>query len=111
MPTAEVTGAPKALGQDMLEQQPQKAGAGEGAGFGAAGFAVSLAEGDLAVVAGAEVLLLEHPPVQVAAQLDQGLFPRAAGLTVGAPLLGMAFRQVQSGLGHGRQQLGPEPFG
>jgi len=44
--------------------------------------------------------------VQVAAQIDQGLFPRADVLTVDDPLLGMAFRQVQSGLGHGRKQFG-----
>jgi hypothetical protein len=67
---AEVAGAAEALGQDMLKQQAEEGGAREGAGFGAAGFAVSIAEGDLAVVAGEDVLFLEDSAVQIAAQID-----------------------------------------
>ena len=108
---AEVAGAPEALGQDMLEQQPQEGSAGEGAGFGAAGFAVAIAEGDLAVVAGEDVFLLEDAAVPIAAQIDQGLFARADVLAVDDPLVGLALGQGQPGLGDSGEHLGPEHLG
>jgi len=102
----EVAGAPEALGQDMLEQQPEEGGAGERSRFAAASFAVAVAKGDLAVVAGEDVLFLEHAPVQIAAQIDQSLFPGADVLAVHDPLPGMGPRQGHSGLGKSCKQLG-----
>lgn len=48
---AEVPGPNKAFGQDVLQQQPQEVGSGQGAGGALAALGVAVAEGDQAVLA------------------------------------------------------------
>ena len=89
MQEPEIAGAAQTLGQHVLEQQPQEIGAGEGAGLPPAGLGVPVAEGHLVVLAGEDILLLQHAPIPVAAEIDQGLLPRADGLAVHDPADGM----------------------
>lgn len=85
MQKAEVTPAPEAFGQDMLERQPEEDGAWRRAGFGAVGLALTMTEGDLVIFAGEDALLLAHAAVPVAAQIEQGLLARTARLAVHDP--------------------------
>ncbi len=80
-------------------QQPQEILTGEGAGFIAFGLAAAVPEGDSAVVAGEDVLFLDHAPVEMASEIHQGLVAATDALAIDDPVLGMAGWQRQSGLG------------
>jgi len=69
MQDAEVTRAPKALGQDVSQQQGEEAHPGLGAITVLAGFAVPVPEGDLAVLAGDDVLFEQNAAVEIARQM------------------------------------------
>jgi hypothetical protein len=65
---AVVSGPAEAFGQDVLQQQPEKVGPGQGTGLGGAAV-LGVAEGDLAVVATQDVLLRQNPAVEIAPQV------------------------------------------
>ena len=73
MQETKITGAPKALRQHMLEHQPEKVGAGNGALFHPSGLGVTIAERHLAVAAGDDILLADDAPIQITAEVDQRL--------------------------------------
>ena len=77
---AEIARSAEALGQDMLEDQPQEIGAGEDAFFQFAGFCVAIAKGHLAVRASQDVLFTDNAAIKIAAEVDQRLVA-AAGTT------------------------------
>jgi len=77
MQEAEVMRATEAFGQNMLQDQPQELGSGNGPGLGAIGFGAAIAEGHLSVLARQDVLLSDHPTVEIAPQIDQRLLPVA----------------------------------
>jgi hypothetical protein len=54
---AEIASAAKALGQHVLENQPEEIDPGERAPFRLAGLSVAIAEAHLAILAGEDVLL------------------------------------------------------
>ena len=67
MQKPEVAGSPKTLGQHMLQYQPQELGPGQRPCLPVFDLAVLVAECHLAVLAGNNVLLLDHTLVKVAA--------------------------------------------
>ena len=70
-----------------------------------AGTTVAIPERDLTIGAAHDVVLLNHPPVQVAPQIDQRLLAIAHGLAIDHPALGQADRRRQALGVQGRQQL------
>ena len=76
----------KALGQDMLQYQPQEVLTLERAVPGLTGFAVNVLEGHLAVVIGNDVFFTDHATVQVTGQVLQGRLAFTDMLAVDHPL-------------------------
>ena len=108
---AEVARTPEAFGQHMLEDEPQEAGAGDGSELELLGLAVQITKGHLAVLAGDDISLLEHPFIEIAPQIDQRLLAGADGLYIHDPGLGVACGQLESLLADGLEQLGPKDLG
>lgn len=108
---AEVARPPEASRQDVAQHQPQEVGTRQGARLHAPRLAVLIAKGDLPVSARENVLLPDHTPVQVAAQVHQRFGSGADGLAVHDPSLGMMSGQHQTRLRERRQQLGPKDLG
>ena len=69
------------------------------------GGAVAIAKRDLTIRAAQDVTLLNHAPIQVAAQIDQCLVAIAHALAIDHPTLGQADRRRQALGVQGRQQL------
>ena len=69
---SEVSRAAESLGQDVLEDEPQEVGAGDGSGVVLSGLGVAIAEGQVVVVVGEDVLLADDAATEVAAQIDEG---------------------------------------
>ncbi len=89
----------------MLQHQPQEVRTADGSCRAFAGATVAIPERDLAIGAAYDVALLNHPPVQVAPQIDQRLVAIAHGLAIDHPALGQADRRRQAVSVQGRQQL------
>jgi hypothetical protein len=111
MEKAEVARAPKALGQDMQQEQPKEGRAAHRAQRHLAGLAVAVTEADLPLLARQNVLFPNHAPIQIAAQIDQRLLAAAHALAVDDPLVRMPGRQRQALPDQRGQQLGPEHLG
>ena len=111
MQKAEVAGAPESFWQDMLKQQPQELCAGYLSGFDPLGFAILVAEGYLAVVAGNNVFFLDYTAIEIAAEIDQRFLSATDTLSVHDPLLGIALWQREPRLSDGCQQLSPKHLG
>ena len=86
---AEVAGPAVTLGQDVLQDQPEKFSAADGAAFHLFGFAVLIAEFYLTVFAGEYVLFLNHAPVQVTPQINQRGLSAADLGAIDDPFLGV----------------------
>jgi hypothetical protein len=67
----------KALGNTCWRDQGQELGTGQGAAFEGFGPAVAVAEGDLSIFAGNDLLLPDHTAIQIASEMDQGLLAAA----------------------------------
>ena len=89
------------LGLDVLQHQPQKVRCADGSRRVLAGATVTKAERDLAILAAQDVTLLNHPPVQVAAQIDQCFLAIARALAFRPPSA-RAGTAAPSGLGRSR---------
>ena len=101
MSQAKVARAPKPLGQDVLQHQPQKVRSADGARRVLAAATVAIAERDLTLRTAHDVTLLNHAPVQVAPQIDQCLVPIAHALACRPPSA-RAGRPVPPGLRRSR---------
>jgi len=66
----------------MLKDQPQELGAGNGSGLHLLCLAVLIPKGYLVILAGHDVLLLDHALVEITAKIDQRLLTRADGLHI-----------------------------
>ncbi len=66
MQEAKVPGPLQALGQHMLQHQPQEVGPRQGSGRGSAGLGIAPAVGHLAVLAAQDIALRDDTPVQIA---------------------------------------------
>ena len=91
----------KAFGQNM-HYQTQKLHATHGARGQAFGFAVAPTLGDLVAVAAQDVLLLNDAPVQIAAQVDDGLVTTAHTLAIDHPHCGSSPMTSGCDCGHGK---------
>lgn len=107
MEKAVVATAPQALGQDVTQQQPQEVRPGQGAGFLGAGV-VGIAEGHLTVRVAQDVLLRQHPAIEIAAKVDQRLVPVADWLAVDHPLGRQVGPDGPAEFLHRGEPLGPE---
>jgi len=85
MQKAEVAGPPEALGQDVLQDQPEESGAAHRAHRHLAGLAVAVTKADLALVTGQDVLLLNDASIKIAAEIDQSLLASADAFAVDDP--------------------------
>lgn len=108
---AEVAGPLQALGQDMLQQQPQEVFCGQGVRGRPAALGIAPAVGDLAALAAQDVALGDHASVDIAPQIAQRLLSITHGFAVHHPLRGQVRRQrqprrVQRGLELARKHLG-----
>jgi len=108
---AVIAGAAEAARQHVLHDQPEEVGTGQGTALPACGRGLAVAERYVGVVAGEDVLLADHPAIEVAAEVDQRLGAAANRLAVDHPLRGVGTRQGQPGGGQGGEQLGPEHLG
>jgi len=72
MQKTEVTGAPEALGQRMLQNQPQELWPRQCPGLHLFGFAVLVAESHQAIPASDNILFLDHALVKIAPQINLG---------------------------------------
>ena len=96
---AVVPSVAKAFGQDIAQEVPEERGARQGPDARLSGFAVLVPEGHFAVLAGEDVLLLEHAAIEIAAEVEERLVNGADGGAVDDPLL----RHLR---GHGPLRLG-----
>lgn len=110
MQKSEVARAAVSFGQNVLKNQAQECHAAEGAGFSLSGLAVLVTERHPPLVAGQNIFLLNHAPIQITPQIDQGLFARADFLAVNHPIGGITARQFQPSLLDPFQHLGAEHF-
>ncbi len=110
MQEAEVAGAAKTFGQDVLQDQAQECHAAHAALFDPSGLAVPVAERHPAIVVGQDIFLPDHAPVQVTPEVNQRLMACADLLAIGHPLGGIGIRQFQTRLFDARQHLGAEHF-
>ena len=69
MQKTEVARSPEALGQHMLQDQPEEIRAGQSALLGPPGLGVLIAEADLAVAAGDDVLLANDAAIEIAPEI------------------------------------------
>lgn len=105
---------PETLGQDVLQEQMQEVGTGQGARLNLAAAPVSVAEADLAVavqVAGEDVGFPEHPTIEVTAEIDQRLVAVADAFPIDHPLLRQRVGQAQPGGLQGGKQLAAKRLG
>ena len=73
----------------MLDDQPQEFCTGHRSILDLSGLAIAIAEGHLTVLAGNNILLLNHTAIEIASQIGQRLFPGTHGLAVHHPILGI----------------------
>ncbi len=95
----------------MLEDQPQEPSAGDGSVCGLFCLAVLVTKGDLAVLAGDDILLLEHAFVEIAAKIEQRFLARADGGDVHDPGFGVAHGQFKSCLADSFEHFGSKDLG
>lgn len=107
MEEAKVPHPPEAAGQHVLEQQPEKLSARQGADL-AFSLVVLIAEANHAFTVGDDLFLGQHAAIEVAAQKDQRLLAPPHLLAVNHPLIGQGLLAVQTCQGHGLKPLGPE---
>ena len=88
MQEAVIPRPPETLGQDVLQDQAQKVGTRQRADFGFTALAVAVAKADLAVLAGEDIGLPEHPAIEVAAEINERLLAVADTFAIGHPFLG-----------------------
>jgi hypothetical protein len=86
MEETKVTDPTKATGQDMLEQQPEEFAPGEGADL-TLSLVVLIAETDLAIAVGDNVLFWEHTSIEIASQISQCLFTATHLFAVNNPFI------------------------
>ena len=111
MEQTKVARAPKPLGQDVLQHQPQEVRPADGASRVLAGFTVAIPERDLPIGAMNDVALPNHAAVQVAPQIDHHLVAAAHRLAVHHPAFGRCGWRLQAQRAHGRQHPGAEHRG
>jgi len=111
MQKAEVARSPEALGQDVLQDQPQEGCAAYRAHRHLPGLAVAVAKADLILVTGQDVLLLNDAPIEIATEIDQGLFTVADAFAIDDPFLRVTGGQFQAFPAECRQQLGAKHLG
>ncbi len=111
MQEAKVAGSPETLGQHVLQEQRQETRPAQRAHRTLAGLAVAIAKADLACLAGEDVLLLDDAPIQVAAQIDQGLAAIANAFAIHHPVCRHTGRQLQALAGERGQHLGAKHLG
>lgn len=95
MQKAEVLSPPEAFRfrQDMPEHQLQELCARQRSGLPCFSFAVLIAEGDLTIPAGNDVLFLNDAFVKIASEINQRFVAAVDRLDVHDPLFGVASRQ------------------
>jgi hypothetical protein len=69
----------------VLQDQPKESGAAHRAYHHLASLAVAVAKADLALVTGQDVLILNDAPIEIPAEIDQGLFAGTDTLAVDDP--------------------------
>lgn len=80
----ETAGKPQAA-MSMLQDQAQECHAAERAGFHLAGFAVLVAERDVAIAVCNDILLGQYPAIQIPSQIHQCLLPRTHRFAIHHP--------------------------
>ena len=110
MQEAEVAGAAVTLGQDVLQDEMQECHAAHAALFDPFGLAVPVAERHPAILAGQDVFLLDHAPIQITPEVNQRLLACADRFAIDYPIAGVSIRQFQSRLFDARQHLGAKYF-
>ena len=80
------------------------------ADFSLPGLAVLITQRDVTLVAGQDVFLLYHAPIQIMPEVNQCLSASSDRLAVHHPLGGISVRQFQSGLFDARLHFGAEYF-
>ena len=106
-----MTRTPESFWQHMLEDEPQELDARQGSGFHPLGLGLSITKGDLAALAAQDILFLNHTPIEIAAEIDQGLFAAADGFAIHDPLFRIAGGQPKPFSGEGVDHFGTEDFG
>jgi hypothetical protein len=110
MQKAKVACAAITFRQNVLQDEPQECHTAERAAFSLSGLAVLVTERHPPVVAGQNIFLLYHAPIQITPQIDQGLFARADFLTVHYSIGRIITRQFQLRLFDYLQHLGAKYF-
>ena len=105
MEEAKVPHPPEAAGQDVLEQQPEKLSARQGADL-AVSLVVLIAEADLAITVGDDVFLRQYAAIEVAAQIAKRLLAPPHFLAVHHPCIRQGLLTVQACQAHGLKPLG-----
>ncbi len=105
-----VARTPEALGQHMLQQQPEKVGARERSGFRRT-LVVRIAEGHLTVAHGDDVVLAQHATIEVFAKIGDGLVATADMFAVDHPLFGKPGLHSQPVVLERLQPLGAKDLG
>lgn len=75
MQKAKVTRPPKALGQHMLQHQPQELRTRDRALLHPASLGVAITETHIPVLATQDVFFPDHAPIKIATQIDQRFLP------------------------------------
>jgi len=70
-----------------------------------------VAERDLTILTGKNILLLEHTFIEIATEIEQCFSAGANSLAIGHPGLGRAGRELKSLLSDGIKQFGTEDLG
>jgi len=88
MQESEIAGSAKALGQDVLQDEPQEVRAVDGSVLPEPGLCIAVAEADGVVVVRDDVLLADDAAVEVASQIDERGLAGADMLAVDDPFAG-----------------------
>ena len=108
---AVASGPAEALRQHMEHQQVKKIFAGDRSGLILFRLGIEISEGDHAVFVFQDILFLNHPLVEIPAQIDQRLVAPADVLAIHHPFAGSVCRYRQSMGGNGLQDFCPEDLG
>ena len=85
MQDAEIARAAEALGQHMLQHQPEELRTGHGTQFHLPGLCILVPEAHLATAHGDDILLRDDAPVEVAPEVDERLVAAAHALAIDDP--------------------------
>lgn len=108
MKEAVTPGPAKALWQDMEHEEIKEIFSGDGPGPVFPGPGMKIPVGDTAILASEDILFPDYTPVQIPAEIDQGLVTGAHVLAVNNPLPGTVFGHAQAVVNHGLKHLCPE---